>query len=249
MAMALSMAHQDPRSMFLSDPQLYALVRNAVARRVPADHVDDIVQTTMLEAHASQTYPVDRAGFVRWLRLKARSNAIDWLRRRRRADQSLGEREGEDAESVPATSFVVENEARERLRFALTRIKDRPGRGRRALWLLRRAVGESFDEIGSADGVPAKTVERSVQRLQKDLRSAWIVAGVGVLVIALVRALLLHGEHYHEAHPGPAPTVEPAPSPGPTVPAPRTAAPDPQSAAPAGQSGAASPPARVGGKP
>jgi RNA polymerase sigma factor (sigma-70 family) len=214
--MALSMVATDPRAALLSDRRIYDLLRKTVARRIPADHVDDVVQATILEAQASSDYPSDRAEFVRWLRLKGRSNATDWLRKQSRLARNLGARDGEDAEGVAATSFVSETDARDGLRFIAEHLREQPGGAARVRWLLQRARGETFPEIASQCGVPAKTVERAVQRLQKDLRTAWIAAIAAILLFSVLRALYGRDPQHETAAPmGPHAVnhVQPRPAP------------------------------------
>ncbi len=195
------MSPPDPRTAFLSDPRIYGLLRKTVARRLPADHVDDIVQATIVEAQVSSEYPCNRAEFVRWLRQMARLNATDWLRKQSRHALILGARDGEDAEGVAATSFVSETDARDGLRFIAEHLRERPRPAARVQWLLQRARGETFREIASQCGVPTKTVERAVQRLQKDLRTAWIAAIAALLLFSVLRALYGRNPQHETAAP------------------------------------------------
>lgn len=215
----------DPRAEFLSSPAMRKALRKAVSRYVPAGEVEDVVQATLLEAQASPTYPSEAKAFERWLCGKGRSNAIDWRRRQTRSERILGTRDGEDADGIAATSVDIEH--RERLAFALGRIEaESHKKGMR--WLVATMLGRTTREIGATEGIHEDTVERAVERAQKNMRYAWIaIAAVGLAVFlhyCFSRGLLF-GPHYHEAHPHPTPPTTQEPAPAPIAPVPSTEVP------------------------
>jgi len=224
---AAPMSTRDMRSAFLSLAAIRDLLRATVAKRLPASEVDDVVQATVLEAQASVTYPSERKAFERWLCSKGRSNAIDWLRSRARAERFLGTREGEDADGVPGTSVDLEHDTRERLAFALAHLESRSS-WKGARWLVARARGASFEEIAAAEGVDDAAVRRGVARAQLGVRVAWSAIAVAAVVYAIAHGLVF-GPHYHEANPRPTPPTiqEPAPAPAPVAPGPASTVPSP----------------------
>ena len=186
MGMHLAMTARDPRAAFLSDAAILASLRQAIASRVPHQEVDDVAQATLLEAWKAVDYPTEREGFRRWLSLKGRSNAIDLLRKKARRGRWIGKDDGE-VDELPARRPEPANDARDALRFVQATLDERAGRAgtqTSVRWLLLRVRGESYASIAQAEGTEEATVAKSVGRIRKHLRTAWVaVAAVAAFFI------------------------------------------------------------------
>ena len=183
MGMHLAMTARDPRTAFLADAAILTSLRQAIASRVPHQEVDDVAQATLLEAWKAVDYPTEREGFRRWLSLKGRSNAIDFLRKRARRGRWVGKDDGEVDDS-PAPPPERANEARDALRFTQAMLDANAGTGTSARWLLLRLRGESYASIANDEGTRVEVVAKSVGRLRKRLRTAWVaVAAVAAFFI------------------------------------------------------------------
>ena len=186
MGMHLAMSPRDPRSAFLADAAILGSLRQAIASRVPHQEVDDLAQATLLEAWNAVDYPTEREGFRRWLSLKGRSNAIDFLRKKARRGRWVGKDDGE-LDELPGGRPEPANDARDALRFVQATLDDRAERAgtqTSARWLLLRLRGESYASIAQAEGTEEATVAKSVGRLRKHLRTAWVaVAAVAAFFI------------------------------------------------------------------
>jgi DNA-directed RNA polymerase specialized sigma24 family protein len=224
-----------PRRSLLADAAIHASLRRAIASRVPAQEVEDLAQATLLEAHAAADAPEERAAFERWLNMKGRSNAIDFLRRRGRHARWMSGEDVDDA-PLPAASAQDAYDARDGLRFAQAHLEARgavaagdsgaaaQARARSVRWLLLRLRGESLESIAVTEGVQLKTVSVSVKRLQRNLHAAWL-AVAAIVVVWILRGLFGRNPHEEQAHPLPAPSMVPAPpvpsaTPGPPPPTP-----------------------------
>jgi RNA polymerase sigma factor (sigma-70 family) len=221
MGMDLSMTAPDPRKAFLADAAIVASLRKAIASRVPAQEVDDLAQATMLEAWTAVDYPPEREGFGRWLALKGRSNAIDFLRKAARRKRRLGHQDGE-VDDVPAAHAEPAHDALDGLRFVQARLDERDDAGSGAQRLLRSVRGDSFAEIAEDEGTSEEAVRKSVRRVRTRLIAAW-AAVAAIALFWILRALFGRNPQEEHAHPdtvssavppeAPALSTDPAPTP------------------------------------
>jgi DNA-directed RNA polymerase specialized sigma24 family protein len=213
MDMSPAMTSRDPRTAFLRDASIVASMRKAIASRIPAQEIDDVAQATLLEAWQAADYPAERDAFERWLALKGRMNAIDFLRKSGRRKRWHGEDDGE-VDALPTAHAEPVHDARDALRFAQAKLDERAGAGTSARWLMLRVRGESFASIAEAEGVAEATVTKSVRRLRLQLRTAW-VAVAAVAIFWLLRALFGRNPQIEIAHPHPGSSVSPPEAPAP----------------------------------
>ncbi len=205
------MTSRDPRTAFLADAAILASLRKAIAARVPAQAVEDLEQATLLEAWAAADYPAERDGFAKWLSIKGKSNAIDFLRKSGRRKRWHGE-DDDEVDALPGAHPGRAHDARDALRFAQAKLDERAGTGTSVRWLMLRVRGESFASIAEAEGVAEATVTKSVRRLRMQLRTAW-VAVAAVAIFWLLRALFGRNPQNEVAHPHIVSSAEPPEAP------------------------------------
>ncbi len=224
MGMHPSMTSRDPRTALLADAAIIASLRKAIASCVPAQEVDDLAQATLLEACKAADVPLEREGFKRWLSLKGRSNAIDFLRKSGRRKKWHG-KDDVEVDDLPGARAERAHDARDALRFAQAQVDERAGAGKSARWLMLRLQGESFAAIAQAEGTSEEAVAKSVRRVRAQLRAAWAAVAV-IALFWILRALFGRNPQGEVAHPhivssttspeAPAPSssVDQAPTPG-----------------------------------
>ena len=230
MGMRTSMSSRDPRTAFLADAAILASLRKAIASRVPKQEVEDLAQATLLEAWAAVDYPAERDGFAKWLSIKGKSNAIDFLRKSGRRKRWHDE-EDEEVDALPTAHAERVHDARDALRFAQAKLDERAGAGTSVRWLMLRVRGESFASIAEAEGVAEATVTKSVRRLRVHLRTAW-VAVAAVAIFWLLRALFGRNPQNEVAHPHVESSVSPPEAPAPSSSVDQTPTPPPSKPGP-----------------
>jgi DNA-directed RNA polymerase specialized sigma24 family protein len=158
--------------------RLVAIVR----RRVPERDVEDIVQSTLVEA-LSPSAPTGEDALQRWLLGVARHKIADRHRR--------GCRESFDVPDVVVDA--PPHAATDLLRWAERALPDDGEEPRRTLeWMVREGDGERLESIAESERLPAPRVRKRVSRLRRHLRAQWkkevaLLATLGVL--ALLAAL------------------------------------------------------------
>jgi DNA-directed RNA polymerase specialized sigma24 family protein len=193
-----AMNSRDPRSALLADAAILASLRKAIAAIVPAQEVEDIAQATLLEAWQAEDSPLERDALGRWLALKGRMNAIDFLRKSGRRKRWHG-KDDVEVDDLPAARAEAAHDARDGLRFAQAKLDARAGTGTSVRWLLLRLQGESFAAIAQAEGTSEEAVTKSVRRVRAQLRAAW-VAVAAIAVFWILRALFGRNPQEERAH-------------------------------------------------
>jgi DNA-directed RNA polymerase specialized sigma24 family protein len=162
---------------------LTALLR----RRVPQQEVEDVAQTVLCDALASEKVPTDPEELRRWLTGIARHKIADFHRRAARTNARSSDVEPDEvAPSVPSAF-----EEREVLHLLLGEVRSRR-EAETMEWLVREHAGERLADIASENGVPAPVVRQRVSRLRRAIRSRWtgvfglvaILAGLSALGLA-----------------------------------------------------------------
>lgn len=165
----------------LSDPSLRAAVARLLRRKLPAQEVDDAVQTVLTEAYAAPEIPDSREAASRWLLGIARHKAVDFFRKRRELP----------TDEVPTVAVQMDHEERDFVRFMLADVA-----GEQAPLvdvLLREADGEKLEQLAAEVGVAAPTLRQRVSRLRRFLREkralelALVAAALVALAIAFGR--------------------------------------------------------------
>ncbi len=186
----------------LADPELRKSLFAAVARRVPAQEVEEIVQSALVEALASQSRPDDEAELRRWLFGVARNKVVDFHRRRGREGAPI------DAADLAAED-QAQNEAIDLLRWAEREAPDGAQHARTLEWMLREGDGEKLEDIARAESLPAPQVRQRVARMRRHYRTRWaVLAAAAVVGGALTLVLWLQLRDVgDQAQPAPAPSI------------------------------------------
>lgn len=161
----------------LEDPMFRRWLSAIVSRRVPRGEADDVVQSVLCDALASNGVPSDDGEISKWIFGIARNKVADFHRRAKRAHEAheemrVGERSGELR--VMLRAVVAEANETERNREALE-------------WIVREHDGEELASIAEELDIPAPVVRQRVSRLRRALRERWLGAS-GVLVFMLASA-------------------------------------------------------------
>ncbi len=186
----------------LADPELRKSLFAAVARRVPAQEVEEIVQSALVEALASQSRPEDEGELRRWLFGVARNKVVDFHRRRGREGAPI------DAADLAAED-QAQNEAIDLLRWAEREAPDGAQHARTLEWMLREGDGEKLEDIARAESLPAPQVRQRVARMRRHYRTRWaVLAAAAAVGGALAFVLWLQFRDVGEqAQPAPAPSI------------------------------------------
>ncbi len=157
----------------LSDPSLRVAVTRLLRRKLPAQEVDDAVQTVLTEALAAPEIPDTREAASRWLLGIARHKAVDFFRKRRELP----------TDEVPAAAVQMDHEERDFVRFMLAEVSG--DQSPLVDVLLREADGEKLEHLAAEAGIAAPTLRQRVSRLRRFLREK------RALELALVAAALV----------------------------------------------------------
>lgn len=160
-------------------------LRDFVRRRVADRDVEDVVQTVLVEALASQKAPEDPGEIQRWLLGIARHKVADLHRKSGREQPS----ELPELPDVPAPV-----EERELVRWA----EKQAGPTREAeatlRWMAREGEGDKLEHIAAEENLPAARVRQRVSRMRRWMKERWVaelafVATLGVLALVAYRFL------------------------------------------------------------
>jgi DNA-directed RNA polymerase specialized sigma24 family protein len=171
------------RKTFLSDPSLLAALGAHVRSRVPAADADDVVQSVIADALASQNAPDDEGAMKRWLFGVARNKIADFYRRTRRELPT----DEEDAVAAPSSG---REGAGDLLRWAEEELPPGSDAKRTFEWMLREGEGEKLESIAASEKLPAPRVRKRVSRMREHFRARW-AAYVAALAAAGLAVILV----------------------------------------------------------
>ena len=194
------------RKTLLSDKALISALGAHVRTRVPAADADDVVQSVLADALASEGAPEDAEALRKWLFGVARNKIADFYRRNRREQPSDGVEDKESPTSGRAP-------AKDLLEWAEGELPPGSDAKRTFEWMLREGDGEKLESIAEAEKVPAPRVRKRVSRMREHFRARWAayVAGLAAAGIALVIVFyMLRKKPEPEVH------IVPEPKPVPT---------------------------------
>jgi RNA polymerase sigma factor (sigma-70 family) len=185
---------RDARSRsVLGSAEVRRLLEGVVRRKVPPSEVDDLVQTALCEALASERLPDDDEALRRWVLGVARNKIADHHRRagRRRTvelDEELPDATNKD---VQATS------TRDLARWADEQVGDDATAQRTLEWMAREGEGETLAHIAAEAELPPEQVRQRVSRLRRWMRERWareLAAAVALVGVVLIVWWRLQGE-------------------------------------------------------
>lgn len=194
----------------LGEPGLRRALEDYVRRRVPASDVDDVVQTVLCDALASEARPSDGDELKKWLLGIARHKVAD--HHRRAAREPAAELPEIEAHPPPI-------EARSLALWAEEQAASTSEAKKTLAWMAREGEGEKLENIAAEENVPAARVRQRVSRMRRWMKERWMaelaaVALLSVLALVAWRVLRRPGE-VPEAKPE---RLEPLPPFAPEVP-------------------------------
>jgi DNA-directed RNA polymerase specialized sigma24 family protein len=169
----------------LENAETRRALRDFVRRRVADRDVEDVVQTVLVEALASNKAPEEPGEIQRWLLGIARHKVADLHRK------SVREQPAELPDLADEPAPVEE---RELLRWA----EKQAGQTRQAeatlRWMAREGEGDKLEHIAAEENVPAARVRQRVSRMRRWMKERWVaelalVATLGVLSLVAYRLL------------------------------------------------------------
>ena len=179
------------------------MLERFVRRRVPESEVDDVVQTVLCDALASDNVPDDSEQLRKWLIGIGRHKVADFHRRGGR---------GRIVE-LPAELGTAEeaHSAREWMEWAEQQTEGDADAQRTLDWMAREGGGEKLAHIAADEKVPAPQIRQRVSRMRRFMRQRW--AAELAAVAAIVAAVLVAWYWLRR----PQPTAEVLPTPVPEI--------------------------------
>jgi DNA-directed RNA polymerase specialized sigma24 family protein len=180
--MASRFPEPGPRAGWLADPVLRENLERFVRRKLSGDEARDVVQSTIADALASESAPLEEENFRRFVFGIARNKVVDHYRQSRRetADDTVGDFVHTGVDPVSA---------RDLLRWAEEELPSSEDKSTLE-WMLREADGDKLEHIAEEAKVPAPRVRQRVSRLRRYLRERWAaqlaaVSAVGVVLLVM----------------------------------------------------------------
>lgn len=161
-----------------------------VRKRVPERDVEDVVQSTLVEALSSASKPDEPEAMRKWIWGIARNKVADYHRHAKRETFDVPE-VGAEANDVAVNDM---------LRWAMRELpKDQEDR-QTLEWLLREGDGEKLEAIAESAKIPAPRIRQRVSRLRRHLRTRWAadLAALAALGIVGILAVIWWRHTHHE---------------------------------------------------
>lgn len=165
----------------LADPQLLRSLTTCLRRRVPTSDVEDVAQTVLCDALASDGAPEDPDELRKWVAGIARHKVADYHRRAKRIvlDDEACEAVAAQPHAAEARGLLADVAA------CATSDRDREALG----WLVREHGGEHLSEIAREAGLSGAAVRQRVSRFRRVLRARFGAALTIALAIAAASAM------------------------------------------------------------
>ncbi len=170
---------------FLGAAETRRFLRDYCRKRVGESDVDDIVQTVLVEALASDRVPEEESEMRRWLVGVARHKIADLHRRGGREQPT----ELPDIETAPPPV-----EERELARWAEEQATSNREAQKTLQWMAREGEGDKLEHIAEEEQVPAARVRQRVSRMRRFMKERWLaelaaVAALAILAVIVWRAV------------------------------------------------------------
>ncbi len=163
----------------VGDSSVRSLLRRIVARRVPREEVEDIVQAVVCEALAAKRIPSSKDELSPWLVGIARHKVADHFRGHR--DESLCD----EAHITPSPPL----EARDLLRRVLADAEVNACVRQAMNLALREADGESYADLARSEAASEAALRQRVSRFRRAMASRWLGAAGLVFLLAMTPML------------------------------------------------------------
>jgi DNA-directed RNA polymerase specialized sigma24 family protein len=163
--MTMGAEQQKPNAKLLGSPEIRKMLTDFVKKRVAESDVEDVVQTVLVEALASESVPEERTELRKWLTGVARHKIAD---HHRRAGRERPE-EIPDLESPPSPI-----EERELARWAEKQAKSSKEGAATLQWMAREGEGDKLEHIAAEEKLPAATVRQRVSRMRRWMKERWL---------------------------------------------------------------------------
>jgi RNA polymerase sigma factor (sigma-70 family) len=150
-----------------------------VRKRVPERDVEDLVQSTLVEALSSATKPEEPEAMRKWIWGIARNKVADYHRRAKRETFDVPE-VGSDANDGAVNDM---------LRWAMRELPEEKESQQTLEWLLREGDGEKLEAIAESAKIPAPRIRQRVSRLRRHLRTRWAADLAALAAIGIVGIL------------------------------------------------------------
>ena len=203
----------EPRTRrVLGAPETRRFLHDYIRKRVGESDVDDVVQTVLVEALASDRVPEDETEMRKWLIGVARHKIADHHRRGGREQPA----ELPDIETAPAPV-----EERELARWAEEQAHSNKEAQKTLQWMAREGEGDKLEHIAEEEQLPAARVRQRVSRMRRFMKERWLAELAAVAAIAIAAFVIwrvLREPDVDIARDQPGPTAEPSTRPPPIAP-------------------------------
>ncbi|MEO7111821.1 MAG: sigma-70 family RNA polymerase sigma factor [Polyangiaceae bacterium] len=163
-----------------------------VRKRVPERDVEDVVQSTLVEALSSATKPEEPEAMRKWIWGIARNKVADYHRRAKRETFDVPD-VGEEANDVAVNDM---------LRWAMRELPKEQEDRQTLEWLLREGDGEKLEAIAESAKIPAPRIRQRVSRLRRHLRTRWAADLAALAALGIVGILaIIWWRHTHRDEP------------------------------------------------
>ncbi|MEO8797955.1 MAG: sigma-70 family RNA polymerase sigma factor [Polyangiaceae bacterium] len=162
-----------------------------VRRRVPDRDVEDVVQSTLVEALAAATKPNEPEAMRKWIWGIARNKVADYHRRAKRETVGVPEHSPE--------LVINPGPFDDMLDWAMRELPRDDDAKHTFEMLLREADGDKLETIAESARLPAPRVRQRVSRLRRHFRERWAADLAALAALGIVTVLLVLWWQKHHA--------------------------------------------------
>jgi RNA polymerase sigma factor (sigma-70 family) len=164
----------------LGAPETRRFLNDFVKRRVGESHVDDIVQTVLVNALESDNIPASESELRRWLTGIAKHKIADLHRK-------SGRERPEELLEIEAPAPPIE----ERLmtEWAEKQVNTSKDATRTLEWMAREGEGEKLEHIAAEERIEAATVRQRVSRMRRWMKERWLAELAAAAVLGVLALL------------------------------------------------------------